>query len=100
MQILQEQKSALSPTLANRVTEPSNNREVICDQILNKFLEAKNTIAYSPSHEISLLHYRQRFDKHRFRCCFSGAVQTDFSFSAAALAGTYFIFPPVIYNPY
>jgi hypothetical protein len=35
MQILQEQKSALPPTPANRATEPSKNREVIYDQILS-----------------------------------------------------------------
>ncbi|WP_162472983.1 hypothetical protein [Methylotuvimicrobium alcaliphilum] len=95
MQILQEQKSALPPTPVNRATDPpSRSVEVISCSILNKFLEAKNTIAYSPTHEISLLYYRQQFDKHRFRCCFFGAVQTDSSFSAAALAGTYFILLP------
>jgi len=35
MQILQEQKSALPPTPANRVTEPSKNRDVIYAQILS-----------------------------------------------------------------
>ncbi len=38
MRILQEQKSALPSTPANRATEPSKNREVIYDQILSRYI--------------------------------------------------------------
>ncbi len=44
MQILQEQKSALPPTPANRATEPSENREVIYDQILIPFANQISTV--------------------------------------------------------
>ncbi len=47
MQILQEQKSALPPTPANRATEPFKNREVIYDRILILYLIFENTFRTS-----------------------------------------------------
>ncbi len=52
MQILQEQKSALPPTPANRVIKPSKNREVIYDQILlGRYDRFQVSQTYCPAHQ-------------------------------------------------